>query len=40
MLPLDMDCLMAYYSGRVFNTNIAGRGSIYDTIALEIKKLN
>lgn len=40
MLPLDMDHLMAYYTGRVFSDAIAGRASIYDTTAPEIEKLN
>ena len=40
MLPLDMDHLMAYYTGRVFSDAITGRSGVYDVVAPEIEKLN
>ncbi len=40
MLPLDMDHLMAYYTGRVLNDSIAGRFGVCDITAPEIEKLN
>tara|TARA_X000001382_G_scaffold23356_1_gene14254 strand:- start:316 stop:450 length:135 start_codon:yes stop_codon:yes gene_type:complete len=40
MLPLDMDCLMAYYLERVFSDAITGRSGVHDIIAPEIEKLN
>ena len=40
MLPLDMDCLMAYYTGRVFSDSIVGRSGVCNITAPEIEKLN